>query len=124
MPQSFDRGTRPAPAQSPTKRPWWREPIMWLVVGGPALVVVAGIVTAVLAASGADPVLAPTYDPDKAAMERAMQPAQKARNAASTDAANAVLQKAPPGTDPQASGASAPKAAPAESQAPSDPPTR
>lgn len=39
------------------RRPWWREPMMWLVVGGPATVVVAGIVTAVIAIRGADPVL-------------------------------------------------------------------
>lgn len=38
-------------------RPWWREPVMWLVVGGPAVVVVAAIVTAMIAIDGADPVL-------------------------------------------------------------------
>lgn len=40
-----------------TRRAWWREPMMWLVVGGPAIVVVAAIVTAVIAIRGADPVL-------------------------------------------------------------------
>lgn len=44
------------PAQS-DKRPWWREPMVWLVIGGPAVVVVAGISTAVIAIRGADPVL-------------------------------------------------------------------
>lgn len=39
------------------KRPWWREPMVWLVIGGPAIVVVAGITTAVIAVRGADPVL-------------------------------------------------------------------
>lgn len=39
------------------RRPWWREPMMWLVVGGPTIVVIAGITTAVIAYRGADPVL-------------------------------------------------------------------
>jgi hypothetical protein len=38
-------------------KPWYRFGIVWLVVGGPSLVVVAGIVTAVIAYRGADPVL-------------------------------------------------------------------
>lgn len=41
----------------PARKPWWREPMMWLVVGGPAVVVVAGITTAVIAIRNADPVL-------------------------------------------------------------------
>ncbi len=38
-------------------RPWYREPLMWLVVGVPALTVVAGIVTLVLATTGGDVVV-------------------------------------------------------------------
>ena len=43
----------------PTDRaePWWRVRMMWLVVGGPALVVAASIATAVIAVKNADPVL-------------------------------------------------------------------
>lgn len=37
--------------------PWWREPMVWMVIAGPALVVVAGTATAVLAVRGADPVV-------------------------------------------------------------------
>ena len=33
----------------------WRVPAMWLVIGGPALVVVASFVTLALALHGADP---------------------------------------------------------------------
>lgn len=44
------------PADVPP-RPWWREPMMWLVVGGPLVVVVSAIVTAVIAVRGADPVI-------------------------------------------------------------------
>jgi uncharacterized protein len=42
-------------------RPWWRFGHVWLVVLGPAVVVVAGIVTFVLAARGADPLVATDY---------------------------------------------------------------
>jgi uncharacterized protein len=64
------------PQDKPTHRPWWREPMMWLVIGGPATVVVAGVVTAVIAIRGADPVLD----------TRAGAPAVQARNHAATPA--------------------------------------
>lgn len=35
--------------------PWWRVPTAWLVMGGPATVVVAGLATAFIAVRGADP---------------------------------------------------------------------
>lgn len=37
--------------------PWWRVGIVWLVLAGPVLVVVAGIATAVLAYRGADEIV-------------------------------------------------------------------
>jgi hypothetical protein len=37
--------------------PWWRHSMMWLVLGGPALVVVASFVTLGLAIHYPDPVL-------------------------------------------------------------------
>jgi hypothetical protein len=46
--------TAPQPAKSD---PWWRVGMVWLVVGGPAIVVVAAIATAVIAYRGADVVL-------------------------------------------------------------------
>ncbi len=51
---SASRPTEPPPS------PWWRFPIVWLVIGGPAVVVVASIVTAVVAWRGADDVLVET----------------------------------------------------------------
>lgn len=57
---------------------WWREPMMWIVVGGPLSVVVAATVTAAIAWNGADPVLA-TEQPT-AHKASSMQPALKARN--------------------------------------------
>jgi hypothetical protein len=50
--------TRP-PGAAPA--PWYRQLWPWLLVAGPALVVVAALVTAYVAASGADPVLAEDY---------------------------------------------------------------
>ncbi len=76
--------TRPAPLDrtpagpSEAGQPWYRQPMMWLVVGGPAAVVVAGIVTAVIAVRGADPVL------DTRADRFAEQPAREGRNHAAT----------------------------------------
>lgn len=36
---------------------WWRVKTMWLVVGGPAAVVLAGVITAGIAISHFDPVV-------------------------------------------------------------------
>jgi uncharacterized protein len=59
---------------------WWRVPHMWLVVGGPLVVVVAAIVTAVIAIRGADPVL------NKDDYERDLKAAQNLEGQARTDA--------------------------------------
>ncbi|MCE2690513.1 MAG: hypothetical protein ACK52R_01010 [Betaproteobacteria bacterium] len=47
---------KPSPSDAPPP-PWWQVGMVWLVLGGPAAVVVAGIVTAVIAVRGAEPVL-------------------------------------------------------------------
>jgi len=74
------------------QRPWWRHGHLWLVIAGPAVVVLASVVTMVLAARGADPVVEePAWRrsslqqqrPD----ERARVPALQARNHAATPAA-------------------------------------
>lgn len=65
--------------------PWWRFPIVWLVVGGPLLVVVAGVVTAVLAVNGAD-ISVPAVP---LAQERSAAPAMAGRNHAATPPAAA-----------------------------------
>ena len=81
-------------AATPARR-WYHEPMMWLVVGGPLVVVVAAIATAVIAMKYADPVLprqAPAVRVDPAAMQQlstteervaaelSVMPAGKARN--------------------------------------------
>lgn len=81
--QTPARAARPGadePQHPQAGAPWWRHPMMWLVVGGPATVVVAGIVTAVIAVRGADPVLDTRVD---RAPER---PALEGRNHAATPA--------------------------------------
>ncbi len=74
-------------AATEAAQPWWRYPIVWLVVGGPATVVVAGVVTAVIAVQGADTLV------NEAALARqatvaptATTPAMQARNHAATAA--------------------------------------
>jgi uncharacterized protein len=58
---------------------WWRVPMVWLVIGGPAVVVVASFITLALAILNPDPVLH---------VERAKQaselPAVQGRNHAAT----------------------------------------
>jgi uncharacterized protein len=68
------------PSSPAAKKPWWREPMVWLVISGPAVVVVAGFVTAAIAVRGADEVITtqPTSRPD------GMTPAVQARNHAAT----------------------------------------
>jgi hypothetical protein len=76
--------------QGPPPRPWWRHGYLWLVVAGPAVVVVASVVTFGIAARGADPVVAQDYYRRgieinrQLAHERALMPAAQARNHAAT----------------------------------------
>lgn len=60
--------------------PWWRHRMMWLVVGGPLIVVIAAIATGVIAAIGADPAM-PVVDVQQA---RSAAPALQGRNHAAT----------------------------------------
>lgn len=47
----------PHPSPLPPAPPAWREPMVWLVVGGPAAVVVASFLTLALALRHPDPPL-------------------------------------------------------------------
>ncbi len=68
------------PADTPPVA-WWRVPQMWLVVGGPLVVVVASLVTAWIAVRHADPVI------DKAQIERErLEAAEALRGQARQDA--------------------------------------
>ncbi|MBE0590115.1 MAG: nitrogen fixation protein FixH [Betaproteobacteria bacterium HGW-Betaproteobacteria-9] len=72
--------TLKTPSSEQPPIPWWRVPHMWLVVGGPLVVVVAAIITAVIAVEGADPVL------NKADFERDLKAAQTLDGQARTEA--------------------------------------
>ena len=75
-----------APASEPSPA-WWRVGMVWLVLGGPAVVVVAAIGTAVVAYLGADEVLVETPSARHAPVRPTGQtPALIARNHAATAA--------------------------------------
>jgi len=77
------------PANSDGGRPWWRFPMVWLVVGGPAVVVVASLGTAVVAYVGADEVLVETASArDVPVRPTSKTPAIQARNHAATAASH------------------------------------
>jgi hypothetical protein len=76
-----------------TPIPWWRVPMVWVVLSGPASVVVASLATAVIAWKHIDPVIAVTPSgalragDDVSAPTRshdALAPALKARNHAAS----------------------------------------
>lgn len=66
---------------APTGEPWWRVGMVWLVLAGPLVVVVAGITTFVIAIKGAEPVL--SQDDGRRFADR---PAVQGRNHAATPA--------------------------------------
>jgi hypothetical protein len=72
------------PAANP---PWWRVGMVWLVLGGPAAVVVASLGTAVVAYRNMDEVLVETPSARHAPVQpTATTPALQARNHAATAA--------------------------------------
>ncbi len=73
------------PCPGPTQ-PWWRIRMMWLALGGPAVVAVASLACAVVAVRGGDvPIQLPKVDP-AADISAAQRPAVQARNHAATPA--------------------------------------
>jgi uncharacterized protein len=73
--------------------PWWKYGHVWLLISGPAAVVVAALLTAWIAVARPDPVVAEDYYRQgieinkQLARERAMLPATQARNHAATPVA-------------------------------------
>lgn len=70
-----------ADTSEPETTPWYRLPIVWLVIGGPAVVVVASFATLTIAITHPDPVITP-----KSTASGADVPAVQARNHAATPA--------------------------------------
>jgi len=81
----------PTPLPSPAPQPWWKYGHVWLLIAGPAIVVVAGFVTLWLAMRQPDPVLAEDYYQRGLNINETLQqqgtsmtPAVKGRNHAAT----------------------------------------
>jgi hypothetical protein len=81
-----------SPSNAQDSAPWWKHGHVWLVIAGPAAVVVASVVTAVIAVRGMDPVVETDYyrkgiEINKTlARDRARLPAIQGRNHAATPA--------------------------------------
>ena len=71
--------SQPRTASEGTPAPWWRVPFVWMVIGGPLTVVVAGFATLAIAIAYPDPVIVAP-----ATANAADQPAVQARNHAAT----------------------------------------
>lgn len=75
-----------------SKAPWWKYGHVWLVLAGPAVVVVASLVTLYLAMAGKDPVVDEDYYRKGVEINRSLVedspdslvPAVQARNHATT----------------------------------------
>jgi hypothetical protein len=74
--------------------PWWKHGFVWMVIAGPAIVVVAGIATLVIAVRAQDPVVDADYyrrgveiNKTLAAGGKAHLPALQGRNHAATPSA-------------------------------------
>lgn len=75
----------------PASPPWWKFGHVWMVIAGPAIVVVAGFVTLWLAMRTPDPVVADDYyrrgveiNKTLENPEQSLTPAMKGRNHAAT----------------------------------------
>jgi len=74
-------------AQAPMQAAWWRHGMVWLVIGGPLVVVIASVTTAVIAYRGADVVLVETPSArHMVTTPTGETPAMQARNHAATAA--------------------------------------
>lgn len=83
----------PAPPVSVAEpaAPWWKFGHVWLVISGPAIVVVAGFITLWIAVVRPDPVVAEDYyqqgieiNKTLQAPKKSLAPAMKGRNHAAT----------------------------------------
>jgi hypothetical protein len=64
---------------SPASKPWYREPWPWLLMAGPAAVVLAGIATTVLAVTSFDGLVADDYYKQGLGINRVIARDEKAR---------------------------------------------
>jgi uncharacterized protein len=71
----------PAKAASPSAKPWYREPWPWILMSGPAAVVVAGSFTAYLAIAHQDPLVVDNYYKEGLAINRVIEQDRSAARA-------------------------------------------
>ena len=83
------------PPSTPAAAPWWKFGHVWMVIAGPAIVVVAGFVTLWLAIHRPDPLVDENYyrrgieiNRTLEHPEKSMAPALAGRNHAATPAAD------------------------------------
>ena len=86
-----DDAIRPCP-------PWYRFPLVWMVIGGPGLVVIASFATLWLALRTPDPVVDEDYyrkgvEINKTLADKKLMPAQSGRNHAATPSDDVPLPK-------------------------------
>lgn len=72
-------------------KPWWKYGYVWLVIAGPTIVVLAGLITTYIAVKGVDPLVDEDYyqkglDLNKTLAKNpsSLAPAEQARNNAQT----------------------------------------
>lgn len=76
---------KPGDDDTPESTPWWRIGMVWLVLGGPALVVVASFITLGIAVEGAEEVLTqPVTAAQLSSTSPSQLPAMQGRNHAVT----------------------------------------
>ncbi|MFM7026408.1 MAG: nitrogen fixation protein FixH [Limnohabitans sp.] len=80
--------------QAPQRR-WWSFGHVWLLIAGPAIVVVAGFFTFYLAARSPDPVLSTHVQAQDTGQDISQAPAVQARNHAATGQLPAQADKKP-----------------------------
>jgi hypothetical protein len=92
-PQISPASSLPRDGDAPEGAPWWKHGHVWLLISGPAAVVVAGFATLYLAIATPDPVVAEDYyrkgleiNKTLAERDRALLPALQGRNHAATPA--------------------------------------
>ena len=80
----------PAPAHRDSGKPWWKFAHVWLVLAGPVVVVIAGVITAIIAISDPDPVIDPDYYRNGIEINERLSEAQKSMVPAVTGRTHAV----------------------------------
>ena len=76
--------------ESKNSGPWWKYGHVWLIISGPLIVVIAGIITAVIAFSAADPVIDENYYENSTNINKTLRAQQKNMGPAHTVRNHAV----------------------------------